>query len=203
MKIEIIIELLKGVLPAVIAGLFTFLVTKYTYNKKSLDKLEITYNRFYYPVYKIVSTETDITKVIDQSKIYFVKYDKYIDISTKKLFELLCDCDKETKKKHIWQSFKNNVYDKNSYLRRRLGYLEPNFFQMYKYSLPSTKSLFRITIEICIIYFSLMLYIVTENINGAGKICNASIIIFLISTFITLCECVLCFIRYIYYKIRK
>lgn len=203
METEIIFELLKGVLPAVIAGLFTFLVTKYTYNKKSLDKLEITYNRFYYPVYKIVSTETDITKIVDQSKIYFVKYDKYIDISTKKLFDLLCDCDKKTKKKHILQSFKNNVYDKNSYLRRRLGYLEPNFFQMYKYSLPSTKSLFRITIEICIIYFSLMCFAMTENIRKAEKIYNAAIIVFLITTFVLLCEIIVCFIRFMYYKIKK
>lgn len=203
METEIIFELLKGVLPAIIAGLFTFLVTKYTYNKNSLDKLEIAYNRFYYPVYKIVSTQIDIKDVIKQSKIYFVKYDKYIDISTKKLFDLLCNCNNETKAKHILRNFTNNIYDKQSYLRRRLGYLEPNVLQMYKYSLPSTKSLFRITIEFCIIYFSLMCFVMTENIRKAEKLYIASIIIFLITSFILLCEIIICFIRFVYYKIRK
>lgn len=52
MKIDIILELLKVVLPVVITGLFTFFVTKYTYSKNiPLDKLEITYNRVYYPIY--------------------------------------------------------------------------------------------------------------------------------------------------------
>lgn len=37
-----------GILPAIIAGFFTFYITKYTYSKNQpLDKLEIAYNNIY------------------------------------------------------------------------------------------------------------------------------------------------------------
>lgn len=41
----IFIEIMKIVLPTIVGGIFTFLITKYTYNKNvPLDKLEIAYN---------------------------------------------------------------------------------------------------------------------------------------------------------------
>lgn len=54
-----ILELSKIILPAIITGLFTFFITKYTYNKnRPLDKMEIAYNRVYYPLYQIISDES-------------------------------------------------------------------------------------------------------------------------------------------------
>ena len=45
---KILFEVLKVILPAIISGIFTFIVTKYTYNKnKPLDKLEIAYDKVY------------------------------------------------------------------------------------------------------------------------------------------------------------
>lgn len=113
-------EVCKEILPAIIAGLFTFLITKYSYNKnRPLNKLEIAYNRIYYPIYRIISDKNvsrNIDEVIEKSSIYITKYDKYVDLYTKRLFETLCCCNKEAKKKAIYNSFKDNIYSKNSFL---------------------------------------------------------------------------------------
>ena len=51
----IFIEIMKIVLPTIVGGIFTFLITKYTYNKNvPLDKLEIAYNRIYCPLYQLL-----------------------------------------------------------------------------------------------------------------------------------------------------
>lgn len=202
---EAVFETLKIVLPAIITGLFTFLITKYTYNKnRPLDKIEIAYNRVYYPLYRIISNENinNINDVINKSKIYFIKYDKYIDISTKRLFEVLCKCNKLAKKESIYLSFKNNIYNRNSYIRRRLGYLEPGFTQIYKYSSPNEKALFRLALELIVID-SIIIFksMTTELLN----IVYLDIIITVL--FLLLClaffEIMCIFIRSFYYKIRK
>ena len=54
LDIELFIEFVKIILPVLITGIFTFLITKYTYHKNiPLDKLEISYNRIYYPIFCI------------------------------------------------------------------------------------------------------------------------------------------------------
>lgn len=203
---KVAFEILKVILPVIITGLFTSFIAKYTYNKNiPLNKMEIAYNRVYYPIYKIISDKNigeNINEVINKSKIYIIKYNKYVDISTKKLFEALCNCDKETKRKSVYHNFKDNIYNRNSYLRRRLGYLEPNFIQLYKYSTPEAKSFFRITMGLCIVYITLILCYIATNIF------NTIIYIFTISIFTISClwiilELVWCFFRFLYYKIRR
>ena len=202
---ETLFEILKVILPAVITSLFTFFITKYTYNNnRPLDKIEIAYNRIYYPIYKIISDKNitnDINEIIKRCKFYFTKYEKYADISTKKLFKELCGCNKETKKKSIYQSFKDNIYNRNYYLRRRLGYLEPSFIQLYKYAISGTKSLFRITIGLCLLYATLVLCGITMNISN--MIFTSSAVIFTVSLVWIICELLWCFFRFLYYKIRK
>lgn len=196
-------EILQVVLPSIITGLFTFLITKYTYNKNvPLEKMEIAYNRIYYPIYKIVSNEnTNINDVISKIQIYFIKYNKYIDRATNRLFNELCKCTNEAKKKSIYARFKNNIYNRNSYLRRRLGYLEPGFAQLYKYSIPTTKSFFRITMEFGVLYIAIMLCGITMNFSNL--IFNISAIVFTASLLCIICELIWCFSRFLYYKIKK
>jgi len=202
---ETLFEILKVILPAVITSLFTFFITKYTYNNnRPLDKIEIAYNRIYYPIYKIISDKNitnDINEVIKRCKLYFTRYEKYADISTKKLFKELCNCNKETKKKSIYHSFKDNIYNRNSYLRRRLGYLEPGFIQLYKYSTPTSKSLFRIFMELSVTYISLISCVV--SMNKFNIIFNISISIFAILVLLIIVELIWCLLRFLYYKIRK
>jgi len=206
---NIIFEISKVILPAIITGLFTFLITKYTYSKNvPLDKLEISYNRIYYPLYRIMSDKNmgeDINKninmVIDKSKIYFIKYNKYIDIYTKRLFESLCKCTKETKRQAIYSDFILIIYDRNHYLRRKLGYLEPNVLQSCQYITFTEKSLFNVAIALCGVYVSIISCSITINRNDA--IYNISKLIFVISITCMITQFIISFIRFLYYKIRK
>lgn len=199
-------EILKIVLPAIITGLFTFLITKYTYNKnRPLDKLEIAYNRIYYPLYilvkgKIIKKENinDINTIIEKSKLYFEKYNKYADRSTLIAFEILEKSNTFAKKKHAFQNFKSNIYNKNYYLRRKLGYLEPNFLQVYTYSSDSEKSTFRILIEFLAAYLFLFAGSITH-----GKLQLISIAVFSLFIVFIIIECICKFVSFIYYKIKK
>lgn len=202
---ETIFEILKVILPAIITSLFTFFITKYTYNNnRPLDKMEIAYNRIYFPIYKIISDKNmsdDIDEVIKRSKSYFTKYDKYIDVSTKIIFGNLCNCNKVAKKKSIYQSFKDNIYNRNSYLRRRLGYLEPNFIQLYKYATSGAKSLFRIFMGVCVMYIALIACSITMSVSNT--IFNFFVAIFTISLLWIMCELIWCFLRFLYYAVRR
>lgn len=139
MGTEIILKILSVILPALITGLFTFFITKFTYNKnRPLEKMEFAYNRVYYPLYRYIrnnkeQNENAMEETKKALKIYFDKYDKYIDFSTIKTFKRLCECTTKAKEKSAYQKFTDNIYNMNSYLRKRLGYLEPNIFQLLKY----------------------------------------------------------------------
>lgn len=201
---KITFDILKVILPAITTGLFTFIITKYTYDKnRPLDKLEIAYNRVYYPIYKIISDKNlSMEAGIDKINIYLLKYNKYADISTTRIFMSLYECKKETKKKLIYQNFKNNIFSKNSYLRRRLGYLESNFVEQYKYFMPSLKSLIRILLETYILYFVAVLNNIASNYNKI-KFINALNYVFLFFLLLLIWEIMWCLIRTLYYKIRK
>lgn len=149
-------ELIKVILPPIIAGFFTFLVTKYTYNKKiPLDKMEVAYNRIYYPIFKILYEKkefvsSNVDDIISKIQPYLKKYSKYADRATMKAFKML----KENKDKYSYDNFASNIYERNMYLRRRLGYLEPNLLQIYTYSSKNEKSIIRIFSEILLFYFT-------------------------------------------------
>ena len=152
--LDVVTEL-DSLIGALIAGTFTFWVTKYNYHKDiPLDKYEIAYNRVYYPVYHLISSNKDLSDVIKKSDLYFKKYMKYVDKSTIVSFRNL---QKNTTKEKSYMNFRDNIYAMNSKLRRRLGYLEPDIFSMYKYSSPSDKRLVRIFLELLGIYFSIFL----------------------------------------------
>lgn len=74
------IEILKIILPALITGIFTFIVTKYNYNKNiPLDNMKIAYNQIYYPLYKILSNnkeynENTINDVINHISTYMIVF---------------------------------------------------------------------------------------------------------------------------------
>lgn len=141
---------IESILPVLITGAFTFLITKYSYYKNvPLDKMEIAYNRIYYPLYKLISTESmsnnvDLDSIIYKASFYFKKYNKYVNRSTLNAFILL----RKYKDDESYQNFKNNIQDNNAYLRRRLGYLEPNILKVYSYSSQKEKSHLRLPVEV-------------------------------------------------------
>ena len=66
-----IFEIANVILPVIISGIFTFIITRYTYSKNTpLDKLEVAYNRIYYPIYRILSNENDMQKNMEQVEGY-------------------------------------------------------------------------------------------------------------------------------------
>lgn len=199
---ELLFEILKTILPAIIAGFSTFLITKYTYNKNiPLDKLEISYNRIYYPLYKLICNENNkdnIDLIITETKLRFKKYQKYVDISTLRIFNSLCNSKTKSKKKADYQIFIDNIYNRNAYLRRRLGYLEPNLLQLYRYSSSSEKSTFRMVLEFGITYIFMFL--------GSIFADNLQIIILSLSIVSGLCfivEAIVKFIMFLYYRLYK
>lgn len=194
-------EIFKVILPAIITGLFTFIITKYTYNKNTpLDKLEIAYNRVYYPISRIIScSDSDIYYTIEKIKIYFTKYDKYIDASTKTTFEQLCKCDKKHKQK-FYLKFKDNIKNRNLYLRRRLGYLEPNFILTYKYADSYTRFFIRFFIEIFTMVMAAVFFVIFIKISDI--LLTIFLIIFMISLGLLLLD-ILCSTVVFTYQIIK
>lgn len=130
-------SIISSIVTAIISGFIAFLIAKYTYNKsRPLDKLEFAYNEVYYPIYKFIKDENNYNNVYltkNSLKIYFDTYEKYLDFSTIKIYKELCNCDSKSKAKAIYRRFYNNIYDMNTYLRKRLGYLEPSAFQLFRY----------------------------------------------------------------------
>lgn len=153
---NVLIDILLIILPSLLTGLVTFWVTIYKYNKnKPLDKLEITYNRVIYPVYKKIIENEDnknIDLILEEIKYYFLKNIKYIDIPTMRAFNDLYNEKKERKKKSKYKSFKANIVDQNQIFRRALGYFSPNVDRVYRYSEPTVKIGYAIFIELSFMY---------------------------------------------------
>lgn len=161
---ELLIEILKIILPAIITGIFSFFVARYNYGKNvPLDKMEIAYDKIYFPIYKmtngkifknIANKTNNLDRLLHEISSILNENSKYADKSTLKSFDMFY----KNKDKETYVNFKNNIINKHSYLRRRLGYLEPNIFQTYKYSSKVDKYAFRILIESLVLYIIIILY---------------------------------------------
>ena len=151
---NILMDILKVILPTTITGFITFIVTKYKcYSNKPIDKLQIAYDRVYYPIYRMIRNEDDHATIILKSSVYLNKYDKYVDRSTKVAFNYLKD---NPDLKHAYGNFENNIYAINTKLRRQIGYLEPNTITVLKYLSPSEKRVLRICFEMLICYLAIL-----------------------------------------------
>ena len=155
------VEILISLLPACITGFITFLITKYTFqNNVPLDKLEIAYNRIYYPIYCMLTEERDFFEIIDKTAIYLRKYGKYADRSTIRSFKEIETNSRDFIDKKAYKRFEDNIYSLNISIRKKLGYSEPNIFFMYKYFSKELKRLIRVLIELSIVYVFSIVYIV-------------------------------------------
>lgn len=181
---DIIYNILCVILSAAVTSFFSVLATKYTYSKKiPLDKLEITYNRVYYPISKLIKSST-MEEVQEKAKPYFVKYDKYVDRSTMRLYKDLCSRDPIDLRgrKAAYQELVNNISNRCEYLRKRLGYLEPSFFRLYTEAPKPLKVKTRILLELCFIYLTVTAtYFTSEKITSVleiiiGILCAAVIL---------------------------
>lgn len=82
------------------------------------------------------------------------KYNDYADRSTLHAFDLY----HKNRDKDSFINFKNNINNKYIYLRKRLGYLEPNLIQAYTYSSKNEKSVLRLVLECTVAYITMLAY---------------------------------------------
>ncbi len=180
---EIVLEIMKIVLPIIFASFGTFLITKYEYGKKiPLDKLEISYNRIYFPIYQMIMEKRPCSEIYAKCDERFKKYCKYVDRSTLIAYRNI-DRPIDDEKNEDYLNFESNIINISCMLRRRLGYLEPDIISVYRY-LPKTKKLIlRMLMEILVVYIISLVYtfIKQEVVRDfLTKICAVVILIFFV-----------------------
>lgn len=157
------IEIIKIVTPVLLTGVITFLITRYTCRRNiPLDKMQIAYDRVYFPIYCLLFDDTDenIDNIIKESKKYLNKYRKYVDKSTILAFNNLQKNYEDLKyDKSLYENYKLNIFSLNSSLRKRLGYLEASIFNMYRVS--TLKRRYAIRIMIYILFGLSVCYIIS------------------------------------------
>lgn len=194
-------KIINLVLPAIVGGLFSFFITKYTYNRNiPLEKMEIAYNRVYYPLQRLLLNSengNDINCFIEKSKTYFKRYEKYINPSTQRLYENLCSQKSPREKESIYKQIKDNVRNYSAFLRKRLGYLEPNILESYKYADNPTKTAIRLFFEVGLLYIFLA---IASLVKKWVNIYNSFAMLTMVAFFTIIVELtVYCFKR-MYYK---
>lgn len=145
-------DFLQEIMLACVTGIITFLITKYEYHRNiPLEKMEVAYNRIYFPLYQLIRNEKDVAKIVKQSERYFQKYNKYVDRSTLIAFSYIRDCKEEYDDKLV-SNYKDNIFSLNSKLRRRLGYLEPTLISAYKSMSSMEKRVMRVFLWMLLTY---------------------------------------------------
>lgn len=145
-------DFLREILLACITGIITFLITKYEYHRNvPLEKMEVAYNRIYFPLFQLIRNEKDVAKIVKQSEQYFQKYYKYVDRSTLIAFNYIREC-KEDYDEKLVSNYKDNIYSMNSKLRRRLGYLEPTLISAYRSMSTMERRIMRIVLWMMFTY---------------------------------------------------
>lgn len=199
---NIFLEMMKILLPAVITGTFTFFTTKYSYSKDvPLEKMEISYNRIYYPLYQFLQNinyknlnQEEKEQLYSRISSYLSKYNKYADKSTLILFKLLS----ERNSNEIYKKLCDNICDRCSFLRRKLGYLEPNFLKIYTCLPKSEKRTLNIVLLVTFTYIFATLISVTN-----GKLQQFFIVLCGTSFVLLIYELVWKFVIFIFEKIKQ
>lgn len=147
---EKIFDIAEALFPVIVTGLITFFISRYSFNKNHpLDKLEIAYNRVYYPLFRLTNDKSKSPKeILNLCDKYLTKYDKYVNRSTLRAYTVA----QQDGRYITYKKFKDNIFNQSSFLRHRLGYLEPSDFSMLRYSSPKDKRDFRIVLYFLGIY---------------------------------------------------
>lgn len=183
---EQFIDFFMTITPTILTSVTGFLLGKYNYfQNRPLDKMEIAYDRVYYPIERIMREKSiKISTVIDRAKIYFLKYEKYIDKSTVMIYKQLCKCKDEEEQQSIYDSFRNNIHNECIFLRKKLGYLQPGYLQIYLYLPTDIKRVIRLLLEFSICYFSACVFSVVK-IDNIKMVC---LVVFAVSLCAVLVE---------------
>ncbi len=169
---EKFIDFFMTLAPTLLTSVTAFLVGRYNnFQNRPLDKMEIAYNRVYYPVYRIMKEDSiKISTVTERAKKYFCKYEKYIDRTTIMIYQQLCECTDIEEQERIYSAFSDNIHTNCVYLRKKLGYLQPGYFRIYQYLPIKIKTMIRIVFEFIVCYFCACIFSFVK-IEKIRKIC--------------------------------
>lgn len=196
-------EIIISIVTVVLSSIGSFIVTYYKYNKNiPLDKFELSYNRVYYPIYKIIlnSDEKDINQIIEKVKFYILKGDKYVDGITKNLFKSLQENQNNSKlQKKQYRMFEENIMHYNEYLRKRLGYVVPTMDRIFKAIDPVVKLRFKMWVEICFIFFFFQMSSIFDQASILYGICSLAftilLVVLIVQIMMYLGKKILCFFK--------
>lgn len=160
-------ELLTNLLPVIVTGITTFLVTKYTMSwNVPLDNMKISYNRVYYPLYREMrdTSYEDVNhhKIQELMDHILLKYDKYVSSSTIRTYKNYLKAFSQENKlnaKIEYMQFYDDVIVYNSKLRGKLGYVRASFHEAYK-ALPKPEKM-----KMCLSFSFLLLYFMVLLFN--------------------------------------
>lgn len=201
---DTIMEFMKIILSVIGTGIATFLITRYECNKDMpLDKLEITYNRVYFPIYRMIKENKSIEEIKCESEKYIQKNIKYVNKTTLIALDYLCEASKGEEQK-AFTNYKNNIKKLCSKLRRKLGYLEEDKFDEYLYSSPFVKNLYRLTGELAIAYVCLGIILMFNAFHAKWNIYVCAVmIIFSVAFIVELLELMIRVVINRFRKIKK
>lgn len=200
----IALEIIKILFPAILGFISSWMLN----NKQLPNKnLEIAYNRIYYPLYILIQNNIsneniDYVQIKNIIEAKIAKYQKYFNPTTIRVYKQFKKSIEDNYNiKNTYSLLKENIYTQNTYLRKTLGYLTPNFFQIYYHSSKKDKFTLRIIMYIVLIYVTTFSYSILYR--KFGKII-INIGLFIIITFVidTIIH-ILSYIPWIVTKIRR
>ncbi len=179
-------EIIKIALPPIITGFMGFVLSKQKNN--NLDNMKISYKEVYFPLYRYITLNEyniDKDKLIEYGKKYIENYFIYLDKSTYHCFKKF-EAEKDDK---TLSEFENNIRLINSYLRKKLNYLESSSFSTYSFS-TSDKKMFYLIIYTSLTYVFYFMYNIFSDMILLNYIFISLSFIFLIASTILLLQLV-------------
>ncbi len=167
------IKILIVLVPTLVSSITTFYITRYScYKNRSLDKLEIAYNRIYYPIYRILNENKkakldEYKEMMLKIQSYTNKYEKYFCTSTLTIIKRILTIKNKKFLPLDISILRNDVYKNCLSLRRELGYLQPNIITSFLAETTSGKILIITNFFGVLIYIiALLCIIVSPNLEN-------------------------------------
>lgn len=196
----IYLDIMKVVIPALITGTITYWVTKY--NKRPTDKIAISYNKIYHPLFQLIrnSKELEYIIILEETKKRLNKYDKFASRTTVAAYKLLEENIDNKYRKRYFHLLEDDIYKYNTKFRRMLGYPEPPAILIFKYLTFYNQVQFILSISIIAFVFAAYMFGVFSTYHIVAQI---AFIIFVIAGFIAfICGCLL-FLHFIILKVQS
>lgn len=194
---DTIFNIIKDLLPPIITGAITYLITKYAAGwRKPIDKIEIAYDRVYYPIFEFMKkagSEKKYCDIVDFCNDKILEHKKYFSQRTIVLVKNFERSNENTKEEN-YDLLYNNIRDWNVSCRKILGYPEEEFGN-YRYLTNISKMILALMVGCSCVYISVIWEIFMPPIF---KI--VSLFLMVIGAMVLFCDLLL-FFTYLFVKI--